>query len=539
MAKKYIDLTGLSYAFTKIKTLVDSRVPTTRKINGKTLNADVTLTASDVGAAESSHNHAASAITSGTLGVARGGTGVTSNPSMLVNLASTTADTVFETSPRPGVTGTLPVSNGGTGSTTAADARTALGITPANIGAATSGHSHDAATTSAGGFMSPEDKSKLDGIAAGANAYTHPSYTARTGVPTANQTPAFGGTFTVSQPVSDATGHITAVNSRTITIPNAAATTSAAGLMSAADKTKLDGIATGANKTTVDTALSSTSTNPVQNNVINTALAGKADSSHTHTGLATVTTSGTGEAYTATVSGITALTKGANFIMIPHTTSTSTTPTLNVNGLGAKTIQRMTSSNDYSAPGYNEGWLQSTRPVLVIYSGSYWYVQAMERPAAYDLRGTVPIASGGTGATTAEGALENLGITDLIAQATAAGLKVETGTYTGTTGTTNTQTAPSKSINFEGVPVFIYVCVDNSSASATDSGYAGFLVGTPGGATISLTGGSSTVEFVYLGDVKVTVSGTTLTIASMVKGSNGYAVMNYKNVIYRYFAITM
>lgn len=51
-----------------------------------------------------------------------------------------------------------------------------------------------------------------------------------------------------------------------------AATQSAAGLMSAADKTKLDGIATGANKITVDTALSSTSTNPVQNKAVNTAI---------------------------------------------------------------------------------------------------------------------------------------------------------------------------------------------------------------------------------------------------------------------------
>lgn len=70
----------------------------------------------------------ASAITSGTLGTARGGTGVTSNPSMLVNLGSTTAASVFATSPRPGVTGTLPLTNGGTGATTAAAARTALGL---------------------------------------------------------------------------------------------------------------------------------------------------------------------------------------------------------------------------------------------------------------------------------------------------------------------------------------------------------------------------------------------------------------------------
>ena len=47
-----------------------------------------------------------------------------------------------------------------------------------------------------------------------------------------------------------------------------AATTTTAGLMSAADKTKLNGIATGANKTVVDDSLSSTSKNPVQNMVI-------------------------------------------------------------------------------------------------------------------------------------------------------------------------------------------------------------------------------------------------------------------------------
>lgn len=71
-------------------------------------------------------------------------------------------------------------------------------------------------------------------------SYTHPTYTARTGVPSANQTPGFGGTFTVSQPISDGTGHITAINSRTITIPSATATATTAGLMSAADKVALN-----------------------------------------------------------------------------------------------------------------------------------------------------------------------------------------------------------------------------------------------------------------------------------------------------------
>ena len=76
--------------------------------------------------------------------------------------------------------------------------------------------------------------------------YIHPSYTARTGVPTANQTPAFGGSFNISQPVSDSKGHITAINTRTVTIPNSVASTSANGLMSSNDKTKLDGISTSA-----------------------------------------------------------------------------------------------------------------------------------------------------------------------------------------------------------------------------------------------------------------------------------------------------
>lgn len=49
------------------------------------------------------------------------------------------------------------------------------------------------------------------------------------------------------------------------------------------EKNKLAGIATGANKTTVDSALSSSSTNPVQNKVVNSALSEKANISHTHT----------------------------------------------------------------------------------------------------------------------------------------------------------------------------------------------------------------------------------------------------------------
>lgn len=56
------------------------------------------------------------------------------------------------------------------------------------------------------------------------------------------------------------------------------ATTTNAGFLSAEDKTKLNNL----QQVTVDSTISATSTNPVQNKVINTALTGKANSSHTH-----------------------------------------------------------------------------------------------------------------------------------------------------------------------------------------------------------------------------------------------------------------
>ena len=56
------------------------------------------------------------------LPITGGGTGLTSSPSMLINLGSTSAENVFQVSPRPGVTGILSVANGGTGANTVAAA---------------------------------------------------------------------------------------------------------------------------------------------------------------------------------------------------------------------------------------------------------------------------------------------------------------------------------------------------------------------------------------------------------------------------------
>lgn len=97
--------------------------------SGDNVESKISSMVTDIsGKSASGHKHAAGDITSGTLGTARGGTGITANPSMLVNLGSTSAASVFATSPRPGVTGTLPVANGGTGVTTLDALKSALGV---------------------------------------------------------------------------------------------------------------------------------------------------------------------------------------------------------------------------------------------------------------------------------------------------------------------------------------------------------------------------------------------------------------------------
>ena len=84
--------------------------------------------------------------------------------------------------------------------------------------------------------MSSGDKSKLDGIAANANKYTHPSSHAATMI-TQDSTHRF---------VTD-----TEKSTWNAKASTAVATTSANGLMSSGDKSKLNGITAGANKVTI------------------------------------------------------------------------------------------------------------------------------------------------------------------------------------------------------------------------------------------------------------------------------------------------
>jgi len=129
------------------------------------------------------------------------------------------ANRTFNVGTVTGVTGTAPiVSSGGTAP--------AISIT--------------AATTGAAGSMSAADKSKLDGIASGAqvNVATNLGYTTAT-----------------------TTGTVTSSTGTNATLP--AATTALAGLMTNADKTKLDGIASGAQVNVATNLSKTTSTTDV------------------------------------------------------------------------------------------------------------------------------------------------------------------------------------------------------------------------------------------------------------------------------------
>lgn len=122
-------------------------------------------------------------------------------------------------------------------------------------------HTHEDATISKSGFMSASDKSKLDSLNESGDITIDTSLSLTSGNPVSNRV--------ITQ----------ALNGKASTD---VVSTSLNGLMSKDDKIKLDGIADGANKIIVDSDLSSTSVNPVQNKIINSALDEKANTNHNH-----------------------------------------------------------------------------------------------------------------------------------------------------------------------------------------------------------------------------------------------------------------
>lgn len=94
-----------------------------------------------------------------------------------------------------------------------------------------------------------EEKTKLAGIAAGANAYTHPAYTSKASGLYKVEVDTLGH---VSAAAAVAKSDITALGIPAQDTTYAPATGSVNGLMSAADKTKLDGLDSGQGITVSD-----------------------------------------------------------------------------------------------------------------------------------------------------------------------------------------------------------------------------------------------------------------------------------------------
>ena len=191
------------------------------------------------------------------------------------------------------------------------------------------------------------------------------------------------------------------------------------------EKNKLAGIATGANKTTVDSALSSTSTNPVQNKVINNALSGKANSSHTHkasditSGVIPLDRGGTGSNVSlrdAPNGAIIRKLKDDNDNELWYTpTKDGALYATSENGIPTFGTLPLAQGGT----GSTSGLVNAPRNAIIRKAGDaddYLYYTATKNGALYasaengsPVFGTLPIAQGGTGAASAAKARENIG----------------------------------------------------------------------------------------------------------------------------------
>ena len=175
------------------------------------------------------------------------------------------------------------------------------------------------------------------------------SVTAVTAQPsTATTASANGGNIVVRDIKYDAQGHVTGHTDRTITGSVSAATTAAAGLMSAADKTKLDGIAAGANNYTYTLPTASSTTKGGVK--VGTTLAISSDVLN----LASVTTSAT----TSTA----APAHGATFTAIDGITTDSYGRVTNIN---TKTVTLPADSNTDTKVNQSASTTENWRKVLL------------------------------------------------------------------------------------------------------------------------------------------------------------------------------
>jgi hypothetical protein len=289
------------------------------------------------------------------------GAGVAGNPTVDVTEANLTLTNLG---------GTLTVAKGGTGATDAGTARTNLGLGTAATSASTDfaaaahvgagGTAHAAATTSVAGFMSATDKTKLDGISSGA--------TANTGTVTSVAASAGSGISVSGSPIT---------SSGTLTITNTDLGSSQSIFKNIANSAGTTQFSAGSNSDTIRFAGSGAAS-------VSFDVATK-----------TVTVSTSGGAGTVTSVGLS----------LPTMFSVSGSPVTGSGTLTA-TLASQTANTVFAAPNGTAG--APTFRALV--AADIPTLNQNTTGTAANVTGTVALANGGTGSTTAAGARTNLGL---------------------------------------------------------------------------------------------------------------------------------
>lgn len=412
-------------------------VPTTRKVNNKALSADITLSYSDVGAANEQHNHSAYEISSGTLPIERGGTNASTSTQALENLG--------------GIPKTRTVNNKALSND--------ISLTANDVGASASGHSHafsaiTSKPTTLSGYgitdavpatrkvnnkaLSSDISLTASDVGAAASGHSHAFSTL-----TSKPTTLSGYGITDAVPSTRKVNNKSLSSDISLTASDVGAATTAQGTKadSALQGVKVNGtlVTPDSNKTVNIDATSISAATPEQGAKADSAIQGIQGNGTTITPnvnkIVSITPSNIGAVPTSrTVNGkalssnisLTASDVGA----APYEVKSST----DFNDMTTPGIYTMKSSSTNSPSGSYNGLIvlksdngnyveqiavkEGTAQIYLRYlSGSTWstwkQLALLEHTHSSSdiISGTLPISRGGTGATSASVALSNLGVT--------------------------------------------------------------------------------------------------------------------------------